>query len=309
MRHWMRNWNLSTKILASYSILIAVMAGTLTSGLYWQLRSSQRQAIRDRLLVIVSLAAPQINSDYHSLVVRPSDRASAYYKINQDKLVAIQATSQDIQHIYTVRQQPDKTFVYVLNYDPADLSKSMLIGMEYNQEIAGLKTGIAQNAPFVEPDFHQTDTGETLLRGYAPIVDPLGRVNGFLVVELDASSVARQENWVTGFALVTFLVVLLLTVVVVRWLSQSLVVRPILQLNHAAKHLATGNWDAALPGDRADELGELAKSFNSMVSQFANLFCHPRTKGGRTDSRIAGSQAERGQSQPSKKRFFGNHEP
>ena len=52
----MRSWNLSTKIIASYSVLIAVMSGTLASGMYWQLYSSQRQAIRNRLLAIVSLA-------------------------------------------------------------------------------------------------------------------------------------------------------------------------------------------------------------------------------------------------------------
>lgn len=73
----MRNWNLSTKIIASYSVLIAVMAGTIASGMYWQLYSSQRQAIRNRLLAIVSLAVPQIDSDYHGLVLQRSDRPIA----------------------------------------------------------------------------------------------------------------------------------------------------------------------------------------------------------------------------------------
>ncbi|MEH2259572.1 hypothetical protein [Nostoc sp.] len=104
----MRNWNLSTKIIASYSVLIAVMAGTIASGIYWQLYSSQRQAIRNRLLAIVSLAVPQIDRDYHGLVLQRSDRTSAFYKINQDRLVSIQATIKDILRIYTVRKQPNK---------------------------------------------------------------------------------------------------------------------------------------------------------------------------------------------------------
>ncbi|MHC5598306.1 MAG: ATP-binding protein [Nostoc sp.] len=275
----MQNWNLSTKIIASYSVLIAVMAGTLASGMYWQLYSSQRQAIRNRLLAIVSLAVPQIDSDYHGLVLQRSDvydglrlRTSAFYKINQDKLVAIQATSKDIKRIYTVRQQPNKKFVYVLSYDPADQGKGVLIGMDYIKSLDDLYAAVARNAPFVEPEFHQTTNGEILLYGYAPIANVQGRVNGFLVVELDASSVVRQEYSVAAFALVTFFAVLLLTVLLVRWLSRSLVVLPILQLNNAAKQLETGNWNATLPSERTDELGELSASFNSMAKQLQTSF-------------------------------------
>ncbi|MEH1779748.1 MAG: ATP-binding protein [Nostoc sp.] len=268
----MRNWNLSTKIIASYSVLIAVMAGTIASGMYWQLYSSQRQAIRNRLLAIVSLAVPQIDSDYHGLVLQRSDRTSAFYKINQDRLVSIQATSKDILRIYTVRQQPNKKFLYVLNYDPGEQSKSVLIGMDYTKSLDDLYAAVACNAPFVEPEFHQTANGETILYGYAPISNLQGRVNGFLVVELDASSVVRQEYSVAAFALVTFLAVLLLTVVLVRWLSRSLVVLPVLQLNSAAKQLETGNWNATLPSNRTDELGELSASFNSMAKQLQTSF-------------------------------------
>lgn len=60
---------------------------------------------------------------------------------------------------------------------------------------------------------------------------------------------------------------------------RSLVVLPILQLNSAAKQLATGNWNATLLSNvydglclRTDELGELATSFNSMVSQLQTSF-------------------------------------
>ncbi|MEH2295467.1 ATP-binding protein [Nostoc sp.] len=268
----MGNWNLSTKIIASYSVLIAVMAGALASGMYWQLYSGQRQGIRNRLLAIVSLAVPQIDSDYHGLIVKPSDRTSAFYKITQAKLIAIQATSKDILRIYTVRQQPNKKFLYVLNYNPSDQGKTVLIGTDYQESLNGLNTAVARNAPFVEQKFHQSANGQTVLYGYAPITDLLGRVNGFLVVELDASYLVRREISVALLALVTFFAVLLLTVIVVRWLSRSLVVLPVLQLNSAAKQLATGNWNATLPSQRTDELGELATSFNTMASQLQTSF-------------------------------------
>ena len=269
----MKNWNLSTKIIASYSVLIAVMAGILASGMYWQLYSAQRQGIRNRLLAIVSLAVPQIDSDYHGLIVQPSDRTSAFYKVNQDRLVAIQSASPDIKRVYTVRQQPDKKFIYVLNYDPGDRDKTVLIGKEYNKELDNLEAAVASNVPFVAyNNFQRTDQGEFILYGYAPITNLQGRVNGYLVIELDASMIIKREYSVAVFALATVLILLLLTIILVGWLSRSLVVQPILQLNSAAKQLATGNWNATLPSDRVDELGELSESFNSMARQLQTSF-------------------------------------
>ena len=275
----MNNWNLSTKIIASYSVLILMMAGTLSSGLCWQLYSIERQGVRNRLLAIVDLAARQLDSDYHELVIQGSDRTSAFYKVNHDKLVVIQSTIKDIKQIYTVRQKPDKKFVYILSYDSSDPEQSALIGQEYNEELENLQAAIATNAPFVGSDFHRYPNGEVVLHGYAPITNLQGRVNGYLVVTLDVSLILLQEYWVAGFAITTFLVILLVTILLVRWLSRSLVVQPILQLNNAAKQLSAGNWDTLLSSDfynglnlRNDELGELSASFNSMAKQLQASF-------------------------------------
>jgi len=52
-----------------------------------------------------------------------------------------------------------------------------------------------------------------------------------------------------------------------RW-----VVRPIWRLNASAKEIAQGKWDKTVALSRADELGELAKSFNSMAAQLHESF-------------------------------------
>ncbi|MGB3265359.1 MAG: ATP-binding protein, partial [Microcoleus sp.] len=50
------------------------------------------------------------------------------------------------------------------------------------------------------------------------------------------------------------------------------VTNPILRLNTAAKNIAKGEWDKTLESQRSDELGELAKSFNSMAQQLQQSF-------------------------------------
>ena len=52
-----------------------------------------------------------------------------------------------------------------------------------------------------------------------------------------------------------------------RWVKN-----PILRLNTAAKNIAKGEWDKTVESERSDELGELAKSFNSMAQQLQQSF-------------------------------------
>lgn len=268
----MRAWNLSTKVVVAYSLLIALTAGALTVGLYWQLRTSQLKAIRDRLQELVSLAIPQIDSDYHALIVTPLDADKPYYTINQKRLQNIQSTSEAIERIYTLRQQQNGQFTFVLDYSPSQ-QNSAFIGEVFEPLPPMLKAGLTTIVkPIVEPNIIKNAVGKPILYGYAPIKDLFGRADAILVIELDASSVLQSEVQAGVIALITFGIILLFTLVIVWWLARSLVVHPVIQLNIAAKEIANGKWEQTLRSDRADELGELAKSFNYMASQLQTSF-------------------------------------
>ncbi|MEG3846626.1 ATP-binding protein [Microcoleus sp. herbarium19] len=59
----------------------------------------------------------------------------------------------------------------------------------------------------------------------------------------------------------------LLGAVAVGILTAKWITNPILRLNTAAKALANNEWDAAVEIDRADEVGQLAASFNNMAEK------------------------------------------
>ncbi|WP_286018938.1 ATP-binding protein [Candidatus Venteria ishoeyi] len=61
-------------------------------------------------------------------------------------------------------------------------------------------------------------------------------------------------------------------------LTSHWVIRPIQHLNNAAKSLALGRWDQVVEARRKDELGELARSFNSMAEQLKESFATLETK-------------------------------
>jgi signal transduction histidine kinase/DNA-binding NarL/FixJ family response regulator len=64
-----------------------------------------------------------------------------------------------------------------------------------------------------------------------------------------------------------FIAATVLGILTARWITT-----PILRLNNAAKSIAKGEWEKTVELDRGDEVGELAKSFNSMATQLQESF-------------------------------------
>ncbi len=82
------------------------------------------------------------------------------------------------------------------------------------------------------------------------------------MAEIDANN--RTTILLCIAALIISTVIGILTA---RWVT-----KPILQLNETAKDIAKGNWHQSGQIDRTDEVGQLAKSFNSMAQQLQESF-------------------------------------
>lgn len=268
----MKHWNLSAKIIVAFSALITITAGILTAGVYWQLQTSLHQGMADRLLEIVQLAAPQIDSGYHSLVVSPQDAKTVYYQINKKAIKTIQAASKDIQHIYTVRQNSDGQYSYILDYRPDKNIPLAIVGSPIKILPPLLQKGVSIEQPTVETFIINNSSGIPVLYGYAPILSQFNRLDGLVVVELDARPILEREFKTQIIGLITFVGILVVTLAIVWYLAQSLVVRPILKLNQVSQNLAQGKWDKTLSIERTDELGALARSFNYMAEQLKISF-------------------------------------
>lgn len=265
-------WGLSTKLTAAYSILILLVAGSLTGSLYIHLRKTQRQAIRDRVLDLVSLAAPQIDSDYHSLILTPQDEQNPYYKIIWKHLQGFQAATKGIQHIYTLRKKPDGTIVYVISYSLVEEKSKIPVGQALIQ-LTPLLRGEINNisAPVVEDRLLPNEQGKPVLYGYAPIIDAMGRHEGLLAIELDASAIVKSERDARNIALMTFLITLPLAVSL-GWLLARRLTSPISELVAGAEAIAQGELDHTVKVHSKDEVGVLAATFNQMSQQLKESF-------------------------------------
>ena len=72
--------------------------------------------------------------------------------------------------------------------------------------------------------------------------------------------------------IVALVVAVLICIQTIRWTTQ-----PILSLNQSAKALAKGDWQQTANTERSDELGELAKSFNTMTHELQVSFDEMKT--------------------------------
>lgn len=264
-----RGFSLSFKLTTAYSLLTLLVTGSLALGMYTQLRRVQRQVIRDRAQDLVSLAQPQIDSDFHSLLVTPMDAESSYYDILQDRLATIYQTSDDILRLYTLRERPDGSLSLVLDYG-AD--QSAPIGREFTPQTPLLTEGLdAIAAPVVETALRPGTSGTTVLHGYAPIIDSLGRQEGVLAIELNASEILASERQARNLALFAFMVVLPLALGGGHWLTRRLTA-PINRLVAGVERVTAGDWSQPVKVSSRDEMGLLATRFNEMRDRLQTAF-------------------------------------
>jgi signal transduction histidine kinase len=123
-----------------------------------------------------------------------------------------------------------------------------------NEASAFLRSG-------VDPAFEEMDRS----------LDPIGRA----INTSGEQQVRRAQQAADGAAtrtLVAFATALLLTVLIGGWLARSLL-RPIGELRRGMTTVAQGDFDpdVRIPLNRTDELGDLARSFDSMTTQLTEL--------------------------------------
>ena len=101
---------------------------------------------------------------------------------------------------------------------------------------------------------------------YTPIVDTTGRVEGIMFSGLER----RGFHDVLTNRIVLFLLISLVGVVIgglTGLLLSRLVLRPIEYLRDGVMQLSGQNFNASVPIQSADELGDLAKAFNAMAAR------------------------------------------
>ncbi len=139
------------------------------------------------------------------------------------------------------------------------------LGNQLNQtEVSFALQGLEQHE--IRPD---PITGENRLYAAAPVQSE-NKVYG--VVQLSVPIAPIDAEIAQGWLILggTATVIILLTVAASLWLAQY-ILKPITQLQSAARSFAAGDLDRQIPVKGNDELAELAHTFNEMAAQLKEM--------------------------------------
>lgn len=107
--------------------------------------------------------------------------------------------------------------------------------------------------------------GERQFIQVAPFQDEFG-LDWLVVVAVPENDFMAQINANTRHTIMLSIIALIVAIFIAL-LTANWIIRPILQINSAAKKLTEGQWEQTLPIKRSDELGQLGRSFNQMAKQ------------------------------------------
>ncbi len=261
---WLQGLRLSTKLTIAYTVIVMLVAGILAWVLYVQLREAQRVIAQEHVQDMVNLAVTQIDADFHTLIVVPDDMTSSFYRIIQSELQNIQAASISVTRIRTLRERSDGTIVVVVD-QPRKTEAAAPIGqpIDIRPPLLAAGLGIIDHT-MVEKDPITLPSGAVRLYGYAPIMDPSGRQDGVLMIELDAAPLRAGESQARATALMTFFLTLPLVLLVGIWLVRRLTA-PVGDLLLGTERITQGDLAHRVRVQSRDELGILAATFNTMA--------------------------------------------
>ena len=132
------------------------------------------------------------------------------------------------------------------------------------------------------------ERGEAMRASAAPV----SGTPWMVVAELPSRVVsAPARAYLTGMAPLALLIVIV-GALIAWWGSRRLLTRPLGEVTHAAEALTAGDLDQRVSVRRDDELGRLARSFNTMAEQVSRSHHHLEAQVAQRTKALEGTNAE-----------------
>jgi HAMP domain-containing protein len=253
-------YSLQTKLIASFVLLIVVIAGGTFFYTYSETKKALKDTMKDELKAVASVVATQINGDSLSVLKNGDETKATFTKI-RDQLNTIRRSHEDIRFLYTMKKVKDKVF-FVVDSDYGITEDGAKIGDEYTEINPQLIEGFTKVS--VDNDF-TVDQWGTVITGYAPIKDNKNNIIGMIGVDMAAERVIQKQDFIGDTIYFIIGIGILLAAVIIGIFSLT-IIRDIKKLNITATEISKGNSDVVVDIKRHDEIGELADSFSRMVA-------------------------------------------
>ncbi|MBN2120328.1 MAG: SpoIIE family protein phosphatase [Candidatus Omnitrophica bacterium] len=250
-------------------VLAMLFSAALSNFLIYEFaRKAQFSQLQEKLKIIAQTASLLVDADM--LLEVPLNQQgikTSEYKIIAEKLRKIKKTNPYLKYIYTLAKT-EKTGIlkFIVDPDTEDMTKKTAAtsfpGDTYDAS-AFPEMLEAFNKACVDKELTHDPWG-TFLSAYAPIYDKNGKSIAILGIDMTAHDVEAIQKKVTQRAILVLVLGVILSLSVAAFISKG-VTNPITELAQGTRHIAEGNLDYRVKVKSRDEIGTLARSFNSMA--------------------------------------------
>lgn len=248
-------FTIQRKLFYSHFFAVILVSGSIGTFFYRSAVDSLFVNLQSRLRNSAALISRSIDANDLKGINTPSDVTDASYQKYLNLLREYKEANEDIAFIYLMRRQDDKV-VFVIDSDSSE--KQALPGRVYDANIPKLKAGFMK---LTADQKIVCDEWGCFLSGYAPLKNG----NGFYLVGIDMRADEVQQKFHT--IRITGYISLALSVILAFLFSRILAVRitrPIRLLVKRSAEIAEGHFVGQVNVDGKDELGDLARAFNTM---------------------------------------------
>ncbi|MBO4266817.1 MAG: response regulator [Lachnospiraceae bacterium] len=187
----------------------------------YRARIGIRKAIQQRMLDIANCASGSLDGDALGALTKDDVGSDVYNDLY--RRLAVFRDNVELEYIYSIREEADGQFVFTMDLDqetPAAYGDSV----EYTEALARAGDGIS--AVDEEP---YTDKWGEFYSAYSPVFDSKGNVAGIIAVDFSADWFDGQLTSQMRSTVVSYLIILLISLLVAAALSLS-TVRPFMKM-------------------------------------------------------------------------------
>ncbi|MCR4556414.1 MAG: response regulator [Saccharofermentans sp.] len=212
--------NLSTKIILMVECILLISSILFCSVSISRARFGIRKAIQQRMLDIANCASGSVNAEVMKNLTEDQVGSVAYNKIYDT--LAVFRDNVELEYVYCIKEAEPGNFIFTMDLDqvsPASYGDSV----EYTEALAkaGRGTAAVDEVPY-------TDQWGEFYSAYSPVVDSSGNVVGIVVVDFSSDWFDGQLSDQTRSIVVSYVIILLLSLLVAALLS-LITVRPFIR--------------------------------------------------------------------------------
>ncbi len=254
---------LPTKVFATCAGLATVVSLVVAVTMYRSASESLREEIRQTLKASASAIASQLDGSIHDRIRVQADEQSEEYRRLLESLRAAQDANPDIVNVYTMRRTDDpNVFRFVVDALPEEEGPAHVGEFFDASELPELSNGLLGPTADLKPN---TDRWGVWLSGYAPIVNSDGSTNSIVGVDMSLEQLQARETSLRRLAFRSAVGAFILSSLLSLPIAVALL-RTVRVFVNAADRVRHGDLDFQVMVRSRDEIGDLAKSFNTMVA-------------------------------------------